>query len=79
MKGEKDDICSQNCCSLTEVKERLYSLLTEILREEAGYVMDHDIRMLNHEKGEVKTIMSQMDYSTNKANTKKASRDILLK
>ena len=34
VKGEKDDFCSQNYCSLTEAKDKLYSLLTETLREE---------------------------------------------
>ena len=79
MKGEKDDFCSQNYCSLTKAKDKLYSLLTEILREEAGTVIDYDIQMLNHEKGEVKTKMSQIDYNINRANAKKASRESLLK
>ena len=35
--------------------------------------------MLNYEKGEVETKMSQIDYNTNRANGKKASRDNLLK
>ena len=79
LKGEKDDFCSKKYCLLTDAKDKLYSLLTEILREEAGNIIDHDIRMLNHEKGEVKTKMSQIDYNTNRANAKKASRDSLLK
>ena len=79
LKGEIDDFCSQNYCSLTEAKDKLYSLLTETLREEAGLVIDHDIRSLQHEKGEVKTKMSQIEYNTNRANAKKASRVSLLK
>ena len=35
--------------------------------------------MLNHEKGEVKTKTSQIEYNTKRANAKKASRDSLLK
>ena len=79
LKGEMDEFCNQKYCSLTEAKDKLYPLLTEILREEAGNVIDHDIPMLNHEKGEIKTKMSQIEYNTNRANSKKASRDSLLK
>ena len=57
----------------------IYTLLTETLREEAGLVIDHDIRSLQHDKGEVKTKMSQIECNTNRANVKKASRDSLLK
>ena len=79
LKGEKDNFCSQNYYSLTEAKDKLYPLLTETLREEAGLVIDHDIRLLQHEKGEVKTKMSQIEYNTNRANAKKVFRDSLLK
>ena len=79
LQGEKDNFCSQSYCSLNEAREELYSLLTETLREEARLVINHDIQSLQHEKGEVKTKMSQIDYNTNRANAKKASRDSLLK
>ena len=55
LKGEKDDFCNKKYHSLTKARDKLHSLLTEILREEAGNVIDHDIRKLNHEKGEIKT------------------------
>ena len=42
LQGEKDDFCSQSYCSLTEAKDKLYSLLTEKLREKAG-----DVRVQN--------------------------------
>ena len=54
-------------------------MLTEILVQEAGYVFDHDIRMINHERDEIKKQMSQIEYNTNRANAKKASRDMLVK
>ena len=79
LQGEIDHFCSQSYCSLTEAKDKLYSMLTETLREEAGLVIDQDIRSLQNEKGEVKTKMSQIEYNTNRANTKKASSDSLLK
>ena len=43
-------------------------MLTEILIQEAGQVIDYDIKTINQERGEIKKMMSQVDYSTNKAN-----------
>ena len=54
-------------------------MLTEILVPEAGYVVDHDIQMISHERDEIKKQMSQIEYNTNRVNAKKASRDTLLK
>ena len=51
----------------------------EILVEEAGNVIDYNIRVINHEKGEIKKKMSQIEYNTNRANAKKAFRDSILK
>ena len=54
-------------------------MLTEILVQEAGYVIDYDVRMVNYERGEIKKKMSQVEYNTNRANAKKASREALVK
>ena len=54
-------------------------MLTEILVQEAGQVINYDIQMITQEKGEIKRKLSQIDYNTNKANTIKASRDGLLR
>ena len=79
LKDEKDDFCGSNYSTLTDAKNKLYSMLTEILVQEAGYVIDHDIQMINHERDEIKKQMSQIEYNTNRANAKKASRDTLVK
>ena len=54
-------------------------MLTEILIQEAGQVIDYDFKTVNKERGEIKRKMSQVDYNTNRANTKKASFEGLLK
>ena len=54
-------------------------MLTEILLQEAGYVIGHDIKMIRAERDDIKKQMSQIEYNTNRANAKKASRDTLLK
>ena len=54
-------------------------MLTEILIQEAGSVIDYDVKAVNHERGEIKKKMSQVDYNTNRANAKKAYREGLIK
>ena len=54
-------------------------MLTEILIQETGSFIDYDVKAVNHERGEIKKNMSQVDYNTNRANTKKASREGIIK
>ena len=42
-----------------------------MLREEAGHVLNMHIKSLKHEKGRIKTKISQDDYNTNRANAKR--------
>ena len=58
IQGEKNNFCSQSYYSLNKARDNLYSLYTETLREEAGLVLNTDIKSLQHEKGQVKTNMS---------------------
>ena len=78
LKGEKDYICSCNYSTLTEATNKIYSMLTEILVQEVGQVIDYDIQSITQEKGEIKKNMSQIVYDTSKVNTIKSSRDGLL-
>ena len=79
LKDEKDHFCGSNYSTLTEAKNKLYSMLTEILVQEAGSVIDYDIRMINYKRDEIKKQMSQIEYNTNRANAKRASRGTLIK
>ena len=78
IKDEKDDFCKSNYSTLTDAKNKLYSMVTEILVQEVGCVLDHDIRMINYERSEIKKQMSQIEYNTNRANAKKTTRDTLV-
>ena len=51
--GEKDGFYSKKYCTLTDAKEKLYFMLIEILVKGAGNVIDHNILVINHEKGEI--------------------------
>ena len=79
LKDEKDHFWRCNYCTLIEAKNKLYSMLTEILIKEEGFIIDYDIRMVNYERGEIKKKMSLIKYNTNQENAKKASREALVK
>ena len=61
-----------------DAKNKLYSMVTEILVQEAGCVLDHDILRINYERSEIMKQMSQIKYNTNQANAKKTTRDTLV-
>ena len=65
MDGEKDNHCKDNYCSLTEARNDIYSLYTELFREEAGLVITNNIDSLKIKKGQIKTKMSDIEYNTN--------------
>ena len=44
LKDEKDYFCGCNYSTLTEATNKSYSMLTEILIQEAGSVIDYDIK-----------------------------------
>ena len=79
MDDEKDNHCERSYSSLTEARNDIYSLYTESLREEAGLVITNNINSLKIERGQVKTKMSDIEYNTNLANSRKGQRDNLLK
>ena len=73
LKDEKDYLCGCNYSTLTEATNKIYSMLTEIMIQEAGQVIDYDFKIANQERSEIKRKMNQVEYNTNKANTIKAS------
>ena len=42
-------------------------------------IFDYDIRTVNYKRGEIKKKMSKVGYNTNRENTKKTSREALVK
>ena len=53
-------------------------MLTEILVQDVGQVINYDVQVITQEKGELKKKMSQIDYDTSKAKAIKSSQDTLL-
>ena len=45
LKDEKDHFCRSSYSTLKEARNKLYSMLTEIIVQEAGIILDHDIKM----------------------------------
>ena len=79
LQNEKDYLCDYNYSTLTEATNKIYSMLTEILIQEAGQVIDYDFKVTVQERSEIKKKMNQVEYNTNKANAIKASREGLLR
>ena len=79
LQNEKDYLCDYSYSTLTEATNKIYSMLTEILIQEAGQVIDYDFKATVQERSELKKKMSQVEYNTNKANAIKASREGLLR
>ena len=54
-------------------------MLTKIIAQEAGSFLDHNIRMKQDEKNMIKKQMNQIEYKTDRAEAKGASKSKLIK
>ena len=54
-------------------------MLTEMIAQEAGSILDHNIRMKQCEKNMIKKQMSQIEYNTDRAEAKSALKSKLIK
>ena len=79
LKDEKDHFCRGSYSTLKEARNKLYAILTDIIVQEAGIILDHDIRMKQYEKNMIKKQMSQIEYNTDRAKAKSASKNKLIK
>ena len=61
MSNEKEDFCKGNYYTLQEAKNQLYALLTEIMMNEARYVIDQAIGGSKREMTELSKVRSQVD------------------
>ena len=74
LKDEKDQFCRSSYSTLKEARNKLYIMLTEMIAQEAGSILDHNIRMKQCEKNMIKKQMSQIEYNTDRAKAKSASK-----
>ena len=79
LQNEKDYLYEYNYSTLTEATNKIYSMLTKILIEEVGQVIDYDFKATVQERSEIKKKMNEVEYNTNKANAIKASHEGLLR
>ena len=71
MSNEKEDFCKGNYYTLQEAKNQLYALLTEIMMNEAGYVIDQAIEGSKRDMTRPRRVRSQVDKYTSIASAKK--------
>ena len=79
MMGEIEDHPNNKYLSLNEARNDIYNLYIEVLKEEAGFIITNNIKSLKSEKGQIKVKMSEIEYNTNHANSRKIQRDNLLR
>ena len=60
LQNERGYFCDYNYSTLTEATNKIYSMLTEILIQEAGQVIDYDFKTTVQERNEIKKKMSQV-------------------
>lgn len=54
--------CKGSYSILKEAKNKLYAMLTEIIAQEAGSILDHNIRMKHDEKIMIRVQMNKIEY-----------------
>ena len=74
LKDEKDHFCRGSYSTLKEARNKLYIMLTEMIAQEAGSILYHNIRMKQCEKNMIKKQMSQIEYHTDRAKNTSLSR-----
>ena len=62
LKDEKDQFCRSSYSTLKEARNKLYAMLTEIIVQEAGIILDHDVRMKQYEKNMIRMHMNKIEY-----------------
>ena len=50
LKDKKDQFCKSSYSTLKEARNKLYIMLTEVIAQEAGSILNHNIRMKQCEK-----------------------------
>ena len=67
LQDKRGQFCKSSYSTLKEARNKLYTMLTEIIAQEAGSILDHNIRMKQCEKNMIKKQMSQIEYNTDRA------------
>ena len=68
LQDERDYLLDCIYSTPTEAANKIHSMLTGIIIMEAGHVINCDFKAIVQERSEVKRKLSQVDYSTNRAN-----------
>ena len=58
LQDQKDQFCKSNYPTLKEARSKLYTMMMEIIVQEAGSILDHNIRMKQDEKIMVRKLMN---------------------
>ena len=66
LQDKKDQFCKSTYLTLKEARSELYTMMTEIIVQEVGHILDHNIRMKQDEKIMVRKLMNKIECKTDR-------------
>ena len=75
----KEGFCARDHYTLQEAKDQLHSLLTDIMMDDAGYILDKTINESKKEMAHLKKIKIRLDHYKSIASSKKKHKDRVAK
>ena len=78
MNISKKEFCNTDHHTLQEVKDQLHALLTDIMMNDIGYILDKSINESKKEMAKLRKARSQIDNQKKIASSKKANKDRLV-
>ena len=78
LQDKKDQFCEGTYSTLKEARSELYTMMTEIIVQEAGSILDHSIMMKQDEKNMIRKLMNKIEYKTNRVEAMSALKGKLI-
>ena len=75
----KEGFCRRDHHTLQEAKNQLHALLTDVMMDDTGYILDKTIDESKKEMAKLRRISRQIDNHKRIASSKKANKDKLVK
>ena len=79
LEDKKNDFCCKIYSRLTNARNKLYSMLTRAIIEEAWKVIDHDISVLDDKRNDIKNKLNLIKDNAKETKSNKASRNTKVK
>ena len=78
LQDKKDQFCKGTYPTLKEARSELYTMMTEIIVQEAGSILDHSIMIKQDERNMVRKLLNKIEYKTSRVEALSASKSKLI-